>query len=128
MDENQQRSQEMEQQEKANSDRGMPEAEVLERKQVKAPAKPLSAFMLFMKSLKNDQAFKERLEKSSIKPNFLQEATKMWQEGDEAYKAKFNQEAEHLRAQYKIELEAYNEARKALGEDFVEEDDEQKRK
>ena len=84
--------------------------------------------MLFMKSLKHDQAFKKRLEASSIKPNFLSEATKVWQEADDAYKSKFNQEEGNPRANYKAELEAYNAAREALGDDFVEEDDEQKRK
>ena len=80
--------------------------------------------MLFMKSLKHDQVFKERLEASSIKPNFLSEATKMWQEADDEYKSKFNQEAGNLRSKYKVDLEAYNTARQAMGDEFVEDDDE----
>ena len=60
--------------------------------------------------------------------NFLKEATKKWQEADESYKSRFNQEAESLKAKYKAELEAYNAARQAMGDDFVEEDDDQKRK
>ena len=83
--------------------------------------------MLFMKSLKHDEEFKKHL-KSKMGANFLKEATKKWQEADESYKGRFNQEAENLRAKYKIELEAYNAARQALGDDFIEDDDEQKRK
>ena len=43
-----------------------------------------------------------------LKPNFLAEATKVWQLADEAKKSTFLSKAEEAKAKYKIELEMYN--------------------
>ena len=54
------------------------------------PKKPASAFILFVQSLKNDADFKAHMEAQPLRPNFLAEATKVWQSADDARKKTFN--------------------------------------
>ena len=52
--------------------------------------KPQSAYMLFMKSLKDDQEFKKHIESvKQMKGNFLEEVSKKWKDMDDASKQPF---------------------------------------
>ena len=68
------------------------------------------------------------MEAQPLRPNFLAEATKVWQSADEARKKTFLDQAEAAKAKYKIDLDAYNEARAKLGGEVEVEDDDQRRK
>ena len=45
--------------------------------------KPLSPYILFMKALKNDEDFKQMMADKGIKKNYLEEASKKWNDMNE---------------------------------------------
>lgn len=55
-----------------------------------------SAYILFMKDLRNNQEFITSVDKSK----FLSEASKLWNELDADVKQKYNEKAQELKEQY----------------------------